>query len=833
MLAAGLGAALLTGQPGYSQQLKVDRIDARLQNDSPNALERLELRVEKALALLCVHVPSAIRLAQQTRDAARRVGRPDLAAIALAIESSGVISRRGRTAAQQLMLEARRTMPEDSPAVRRGRLELMASDLAYLTDHYGAATQRLQRAMALAHESGDRRLEAFCLVSLSDLLSAISIGHIPSDDLQRAKNILQEAGDLSGLLHIDTRIADVLMTDGREDEARALALQTIEEGRRVGDRIAIFNAWQLLASHAWEVTEFEAGLEYGAEMLAVARRLEDQQMIASALDTVAWSHLRLGDHKAAAPYVEEATELTTSLDLPALEVQVRLSACELALARRDSAALMKHSLRIAELRDYHGTGTDSADHALAIRELRSMRGEQRALHDNLRAGEEELALYRWIGLLSLLTLTASVAILLLVGKKRVERMHLRLHEETRRAKLHAAARRKLEQQVRHIERLDSVGLLAAGIAHDFNNILCSILANAELLLEEHDMNDRDMVQSIIKASTRATALCAKLMDYSKPELVDPAILDLNVLVEDVRRLMYNGDGRGPKIEAQIASEPVYAEVDRAGMERVLINLVINARDSGAGKVTMAVRCDASIERNSSCSALFGKVRHPGRNQMIEVADDGKGMTTEVLNRVFDPFFTTKFEGRGLGMSAAYGIVTRHGGAFRVTSEPGNGTSFCVILPSAAEQDQPRQLTAEPSKPTAARLPDANGDRRSILTVDDEPQVLNLVQRILEPKGWTVHSASSGAEGLRMLDDVAAAGTVVLLDLAMPEMDGRAVLQAIRSNHSDTEVVLMSGHGDLFVQEHLRGLDVGPILKKPFSIRQLEAALPPARQTSGA
>jgi PAS domain S-box-containing protein len=369
--------------------------------------------------------------------------------------------------------------------------------------------------------------------------------------------------------------------------------------------------------------------------------------------------------------------------------------------------------------------------------------------------------------------------------------------------------RHLEEQFRQSQKMEAVGQLAGGIAHDFNNLLTAILGNTQLLLRDLPPGDakRGDVEEIRKASERAASLTRQLLAYSRRQMLQPVILDLNVVVADMDKLLRRLIGEHIALVTVLAPDLGRVRADPNQIEQVIVNLAVNARDAMAegGKLTIET---ANIDLDDSfAQAHLGSV--PGPYAMVAVTDTGAGMDASVRAHLFEPFFTTKEVGKGtgLGLATVYGIVKQSGGYISVYSEPGRGSSFKIYLPRIAT---PAGTAAGTPKSGAAR------GTETILVVEDEPAVLTLSRRALEAQGYVVLAASDAAAALRVVERHGGTIHLLLTDVVMPGLSGRELADRLGAQRPGIRVLYMSGYpGDAVVQHGT--LPAGSaFLQKPFS-----------------
>ena len=370
--------------------------------------------------------------------------------------------------------------------------------------------------------------------------------------------------------------------------------------------------------------------------------------------------------------------------------------------------------------------------------------------------------------------------------------------------------RRLEEQFRQAQKMEAVGQLAGGIAHDFNNLLTAILGNTQLLLRDLPPGDamRGDVEEIRKASERAAALTRQLLAYSRRQMLQPEILDLNVVVADMDRMLRRLIGEHIAFVSVPAPDLGRVRADPSQIEQVLVNLVLNARDAmpEGGRLTIEtanVDLDASYAKEHLGAAT-------GAYTMLAVTDTGTGMDATVRAHLFEPFFTTKEVGKGtgLGLATVYGIVNQSGGHISVYTELGRGSSFKVYLPRI---DRP----AHPPAPVPVRPAAARGSE-TVLVVEDEPAVLSLTCRVLEAEGYTILCASDGADALRLVERHGGEIHLLLTDVVMPGMSGRELAEQMAVRRAGIRILYMSGYpGDAAVH-HGTLVQGSAFLQKPFT-----------------
>ncbi len=382
-------------------------------------------------------------------------------------------------------------------------------------------------------------------------------------------------------------------------------------------------------------------------------------------------------------------------------------------------------------------------------------------------------------------------------------------------------RKQLALRLSESQRLESLGILAGGVAHDFNNLLTTISGNAALALSELPANSavQESLSAIERAVEHAAGLCRQLLAYAGKGQLVLMPLDVNELTTDLVRLLRSSLGVHHNIECHLAAHVAPVDGDQTQLRQVIMNLIINGSEAiGGGDGHIDVRTAmVDADQPMLSSFLHGETLAVGRYVQLQVADSGRGMDSETMARIFDPFFSTKFAGRGLGLAAALGIVSGHRGGIRVESRPGKGTTFTLLLPVL--ESKAKAATAVPVAQRRIR-----GAGRTILLVDDDPTVRDMVRRILERIDFRVVQAGDGAEALRLFGADPARFAMVVSDVAMPVMGGAGLLQRLRYDGYDVPVLLFSGYSPEDVGAIVAGDKHAVFVEKPFGIDVLEVAM---------
>jgi len=377
--------------------------------------------------------------------------------------------------------------------------------------------------------------------------------------------------------------------------------------------------------------------------------------------------------------------------------------------------------------------------------------------------------------------------------------------------------RQLEEQYLHSQKMEAVGRLAGGVAHDFNNLLTVIQGYSSLLLGSLEKGGKpwEWMEEVRKASDRASTLTRQLLTFSRKQVVEPRVIDVNHRLRDLTKMLQRLVGETVRFDVALAPDAGCVRADPGQFDQVLANLVVNSRDAMPEGGTLRLETGRLDDPVECAAATGGRVKGPCVR--ISVADTGVGMDSETRSRIFEPFFTTKKEGSGtgLGLATVYAIVERCAGHVGVESEPGRGTTFRVFLPATEEAAE------APAAPNGQARP---GGRETVLLAEDDGAVRDLVAQELREAGYTVLPTASGDEALALSGRHAGTIHAVLSDVAMPGISGRVLVDRLRAERPGIRAVLMSGH----LREsdaRLGGLPPEPLLlQKPFKPGELLRAL---------
>jgi len=370
----------------------------------------------------------------------------------------------------------------------------------------------------------------------------------------------------------------------------------------------------------------------------------------------------------------------------------------------------------------------------------------------------------------------------------------------------------LQEQLRQSQKMEAIGRLSGGIAHDFNNLLTVIKGYSQLSLMELKEDDplRKNIEEIHTSSDRAADLTRQLLAFSRRQILEMKVLDLNFIIREADKMLLRIIGEDIELVTLLAGDLGRVKTDRGQIEQVMMNLAVNARDAMPNGGLLIIET-ANVILGDEYARTHIDVK-PGEYVMLSVNDTGYGMTPEVRERVFEPFFTTKEKGTGLGLSTVYGIVKQSGGNISIHSEPGNGTTFKIYLPRV---DEPLEELSE--SPRIEGIPRGN---ETILIVEDDEAVLKLAVRVLEKQGYTVLEANQEYEAFNFCKEPKKPIHLILTDVVMPGMNGRQLIESLKEVRQDFKVLYMSGYTDNAIVHH-GVLEMGvDFIRKPFTFEGL-------------
>jgi two-component system, cell cycle sensor histidine kinase and response regulator CckA len=371
-------------------------------------------------------------------------------------------------------------------------------------------------------------------------------------------------------------------------------------------------------------------------------------------------------------------------------------------------------------------------------------------------------------------------------------------------------RKRLEMQLRQLQKMQAVGQLAGGIAHDLNNVLTPILSYTALMLAEleRDHAMRQDVREVQRAAQRAAAMVGQLLAFSQQKVVQPQTVDVNARVRSVEKMIRPLIGEHIEVVARLGREPMVVFTDPTEVEQAILNLVLNARDAmpnGGRIVIQTARVELGEEEARKQGAAAA-----GAYVLLVVSDTGVGMDPETRARIFEPFFTTKSQrsGTGLGLATVYAIVTKYSGGISVESEPGRGTTFRVYFPSHMGRSAASSGEYALGRKTAGS--------ETVLLVEDDEIVLRAIRAVLESQGYNVVAAGDAAQALELSESHPGPIELLLTDVVMPKMGGRELAERLTERRPETKVIFMSGYAaDSTLRQRI--LEAGvPFIQKPFT-----------------
>jgi PAS domain S-box-containing protein len=377
-----------------------------------------------------------------------------------------------------------------------------------------------------------------------------------------------------------------------------------------------------------------------------------------------------------------------------------------------------------------------------------------------------------------------------------------------------ADRRRLEDQLQHAVKMESIGRLAGGVAHDFNNLLTAILGNVEIANHRLRRNQsvQDLLGEVREAAVSAAGLTRQLLAFSRRQIVEPRLVDLNDLIAHMHKMLVRLIGEDIELRTLPGPGLATVRIDPGLAEQILVNLAVNARDAMKGGGVMIVET-ATVTLDEEYKRSHPLVE-PGTYVRLAISDTGSGMSDDVKRHLFEPFFTTKprGEGTGLGLATIYGAIRQSNGHIEVYSEVGKGTTFKIYLP--AESGAPEALTPTPDPRPVA------GGSETILVVEDDDRVRNIVTRVLRDAGYRVLVASNGETALALAGTDGEPIHLLVTDVVMPGMNGRQLADRLAQSHPETRTLFTSGYTENIIAHHGvldRGIE---FMSKPYTLEVL-------------
>jgi signal transduction histidine kinase len=377
------------------------------------------------------------------------------------------------------------------------------------------------------------------------------------------------------------------------------------------------------------------------------------------------------------------------------------------------------------------------------------------------------------------------------------------------------ALRKSEEELRHSQKMEAVGRLAGGVAHDFNNLLTAIIGYAELIATRTSSNSlaKQNAELIRKAGEQAAALTRQLLAFSRKQILQPKVIDLNTLVVEMERLLRRVIGERFDLQSHPNAKNGRVKADPSQLEQVVLNLGVNARDAMPRGGKLIIRTE-NVTLDRAEAAQLSTALRPGEYVMLSVTDTGAGMDEETMSHIFEPFFTTKGPGKGtgLGLATVYGIVSQTGGGISVESDPGKGSVFRIYLPV---ETAPVDYSRVPLAPI-----EKSDNFETVLVVEDEEIVRELVCEVLEHQGYNVLCAADGVEAMELAADFDGDIHLLVTDVIMPQMNGHELAAKLSAIRPDMKVLYVSGYSDNDIGDHGSLDPRHELLQKPFTPQTL-------------
>ncbi|HWR00776.1 MAG TPA: ATP-binding protein [Chlorobaculum sp.] len=394
-------------------------------------------------------------------------------------------------------------------------------------------------------------------------------------------------------------------------------------------------------------------------------------------------------------------------------------------------------------------------------------------------------------------------------------------------KLAEIEREQLQSQLQHAQKMELLGQLAGGIAHDFNNVLASIIGQAELLLRQSDENHSsfERIESIIKSAEHSAGIVRQLLGFSRKQMVQSKIIQLDDALDDFRPMFMTVISENVQLQWNLDAKGAFVKIDPSQLVQIITNLCINSRDAIIGTGTITISTDGIHIIKSDCDTGH-PCRTAGDYVRISVSDTGCGMEKHLLPHIFEPFFTTKGVGKGsgLGLSMVYGIVKQNNGYIDCQTEQGKGTVFYVFLP--------RHDAAEDEKESSNVVQTDHLNKKTILVVEDESCILEIISTILEEEGYTVLTANNAENAISIANKLKSQIDLLISDILLPNMNGIQLSHFLMSSNPNLKVLFMSGYSSEVIGKNgVNGEEIG-FISKPFTINEFlkvfDATLYPAQ-----
>ncbi len=796
---------------------------------TPHSAARLQAQLDEVALLLEFDLPAAIGLAKECVALAEAAGDVRGEVLGLTLLARASAKNEGKDAAFASLERATSLLGDTPDFAMQATLGHAYSLVCWSYDELPECLARLRRAIYDADEAKDARLALVCEMQA---INVVGFAEEPLAVLDRLDQVAAKVNDPLARLELRLLRADALLRKNEQVRAEQMLHELLADSERVGSRAIAAICANMLARMLSD-SDPQAALQLLRRSVAAARAHGDREILGLGLQGQAYLCLQVQDLDAAKAAIEECVDILALMQMRARLYSALETAISVASARHDDAALQAASNKRIELDRIAAQVQPKGESDRFWRETEhlrlDLRATQRRHETELAAVNDRLTRLLIGGGAAVLVLGGLFSLLLLRAKRRLEHANTMLVEQIAAAKKAQEERAALESNLRQLERLDGIGLLAGGFAHDFNNILVGVKGNAQLLLldPQLDAARREQIEQIVASSDRAARLCKDILTYAHADGDTQRVIDVREVLESLLPIARAGFGAGIDVTIELGDQPALVNADRTQLEQVFLNLLTNAHEAigerGRILIRVAERC---IPGSPPTGHWFGEFTGSERQCVaVSVADTGQGMSNETIRRIFDPFFSTRFPGRGIGLAAAFGILRRHHGVVEVKSEPGHGSQFTVYLPRVTAAAPPSPPAPVPQAPEAVLAPAAT----RVLVVDDEPTVRNVVRRVLSSHGLHVSVVDSGAAALQELDRQGATFQLAVIDFTMPDMDGAALSTAMRRRRPDLPIVLMSGHDESMVRNAAAPDCV--FLAKPFDAAELLRVVGMATRTS--
>jgi signal transduction histidine kinase/ActR/RegA family two-component response regulator/predicted secreted protein len=726
-------------------------------------------------------------------------------------------SRQSPQLALQLGREAYALARDANPPYRQGMADaaLNLGRLHFRLAQYDQAQAYLMPALTRYQELEQAEQEVQTWIGLGLVQWRLADYPTAAEHHLQAAAIAREAGDRTGEADALFHLGLVYGSMGDIGAALKTYRQVRELWQCLDDRLQEGFTLNNLAMAFWKDGEFEEAWQTVSESLEIAREYENVKLEIVALDTAGNIKLSQGDSRQALNYFQQSQRLAVTLSYEQDQLSA-LVGIGLAYEQQKQIDLALDTWQEAlDLAEKLATREDMRRCHKLLAQLYKTRGDLvAALHHYEQFHELDRAIYNETADMRLKT--------------------LQVIHDTEAAQLKSAAlekemaeQRRLEAALRQAHKIESLGILAGGVAHDFNNLLVAILGQMSLARRQLDPENpaRHHVEKAVKAAERAADLAQKMLAYSGRGHFTVQPLDLNALVSQNLTLFATGLPQNVRLQTDLVAELPLIKADPDQMKQVIQNLILNGAEAigdRAGAVAISTGVTEIETADDSAWQHISPAFGPGHYIRLQVQDNGQGMSEEAVAQIFDPFFTMKATGHGLGLAVVLGIVRGHGGAIRVDTEQGVGSTFTLLFPVSEESAAlPVPGDATPA-PVSARL---------VLIVDDEEPVREAVSDVLGEEGIETIQAGDGRSGLELYQAHMPEIGLVILDLSMPGMSGQETLQELRQLNSAVPVLLSSGYSREDVVRSFEAEGVASFLQKPYSIADLiqkvQELMPPA------